>query len=128
MKILTIHLEEKDEQNINHVLYEIHKHIENGFKSGVEFPVNWQIKKEDDATMDFMNPKDRIEQAKKTLSEAGYYTENLWQINDVKSKFNCTDVEAMQVLDISLNEDYTKETINETISNNGDAMGLTHKD
>lgn len=52
-----------------------------------------------------------IEQAKKVLEDAGYYYGNLWKVEDVQSKFNCTDDEAYEVLDEALQNDATMEQI-----------------
>ena len=40
-----------------------------------------------------------------------YQTENLWRVADVKSKFNCTDDEALEVLEQALTNDATMEQI-----------------
>lgn len=45
-----------------------------------------------------------------TLRE-DYQTENLWCVEDVKSKFNCTDEEALEVLEQALTNDATMEQI-----------------
>lgn len=52
-----------------------------------------------------------VEQAKKVLENAGYYCDNLWKLEDVQSKFNCTDDEAYDVLDEALQNDATMEQI-----------------
>jgi hypothetical protein len=39
-----------------------------------------------------------IQQAKETLKKNGYFTDNLWSIEDVKDVFNCSDEEAQEVL------------------------------
>lgn len=61
----------------------------------------------------------KIEEAKKTLTEAGYYTGNLWQIDDVKGKnamldnqwTDATDEQAMDVLEMAFKNDATYEQI-----------------
>lgn len=53
----------------------------------------------------------RTEEAKKVLEDAGYYCGNLWKVEDVQSKFNCTDDEAYEVLDEALQNDATMEQI-----------------
>ena len=40
-----------------------------------------------------------------------YQKENLWQVDDVKSKFKCTDDEALEVLEQALTNEYTMEQI-----------------
>ena len=52
-----------------------------------------------------------VEQAKKFLKSKGYYVDNLWQVDDVKSKFKCNEDEAQYVLDKSLNNEATMEQI-----------------
>lgn len=52
-----------------------------------------------------------IEQAKKLLADNGYYTGNLWCVEDVQSKFDCTKEQAYDVLDGALNNDATMEQI-----------------
>jgi hypothetical protein len=58
------------------------------------------------------------------LESRGYFTKNLWKVNDVKSIFNVTDEEAQKVLYMSLtNERIVSEIWNE-IDNNGDEFGF----
>lgn len=52
-----------------------------------------------------------IEQAKALLKENGYQVDNLWCVDDVKSKFECTDEEAQHVLYKALTNDATMEQI-----------------
>ncbi|SED11667.1 hypothetical protein SAMN04489761_4323 [Tenacibaculum sp. MAR_2009_124] len=40
-----------------------------------------------------------------------YQTENLWQIQDVQSKYNCTDEEAMETLEAALTNEATMDQI-----------------
>ena len=40
-----------------------------------------------------------VEEAKASLTENGFYTGNLWCVEDVQAKFECTDEEALDVLD-----------------------------
>ncbi len=35
-----------------------------------------------------------VEEAKAFLKSQGFFTDNLWHVDDVKSKFNCDDDEA----------------------------------
>ena len=48
-----------------------------------------------------------VEEAKAFLTENGFYTGNLWCVEDVQAKFECTDEEALDVLDGALNNDAT---------------------
>ena len=52
-----------------------------------------------------------IDKAKKVLEEAGYYVNNLWHVNDVHSRFDCSKDEAMNVLEEALTSDSTFEAI-----------------
>ena len=52
-----------------------------------------------------------IAEAKKLLKDAGYYVDNLWHVEDVKSRFKCDDEEAQEVLDCALNNDSTMHQI-----------------
>jgi hypothetical protein len=51
------------------------------------------------------------EELKNELSRRGFFTDNLWCVEDVKSRFVVTDDEAQEVLDKSLTNDATMEQI-----------------
>lgn len=54
----------------------------------------------------------KIEQAKATLRDAGYFVDNLWHVDDVKSRYDvCDDDDAQEVLDRALTNDATMEQI-----------------
>lgn len=53
----------------------------------------------------------RIESAKAVLQEAGYFTRNLWHVDDVKGIFECTEEQAQDVLNRALTNDATMEQI-----------------
>jgi muramoyltetrapeptide carboxypeptidase LdcA involved in peptidoglycan recycling len=67
----------------------------------------------------------KIEQAKALLEEAGYFTRNLWHVDDVKGKFKCTDEQAQEVLDDALTNDATMEQIWLAIGIVGESKSLT---
>ena len=70
--------------------------------------------------------KNKIELAKDVLRDAGYYVDNLWQVDDVRKKFKNVDNETCQeVLDIALTDDWLTENIWETICVVGTEVGLT---
>ena len=48
-----------------------------------------------------------VEQAKQVLREAGYFVDNLWCIEDVQGNYNCTDEQAMDILESALTNDAT---------------------
>lgn len=57
-----------------------------------------------------------IEQAKQVLEDNGYFVDNLWHIQDVKSKSSdISDGDAMGVLEQALTNDWIMEQINVTI-------------
>ena len=65
-----------------------------------------------------------IADAKETLMKHGYYVGNLYQADDVRTYFECTDDEALDVLDKALDNDGTAETIWIAIRDIGEMMGL----
>ena len=69
-----------------------------------------------------------IEKAKQTLKDAGYQTDNLWHINDVKDNYNCTKEQAMKVLVEALGKGYIMEIVFDIISLEANEIGLTRKD
>lgn len=68
-----------------------------------------------------------VEQAKEVLKANGYFTDNLWHVEDVKSKFNCTDDEAQYILEQSLTNEATMEQIWFSIGEFGEIEGLEGK-
>jgi hypothetical protein len=52
-----------------------------------------------------------IEKAKETLRAAGYFTDNLWHIDDVKINFKITDEDAQKILEQSLTNEWIMEQI-----------------
>ena len=64
----------------------------------------------------------KIEQAKKTLRDAGYFTDNLWHIDDVYAAYENNDLEydlddedAMQLLNATLTSESVMGYINESL-------------
>lgn len=53
-----------------------------------------------------------------------YQTENLWCIEDVKSKFNCTDEKALEVLEQALTNEATIDQICFAINFHAEDLGL----
>lgn len=66
----------------------------------------------------------KIQEAKEFLKQNGYYTDNLWCVEDIKSKFECSDDEAQEVLNSALNNDATMEQIWFAIDFHGQEEGL----
>lgn len=53
----------------------------------------------------------KIKEAKQILKDAGYYTDNLWSVEDVQDIFDCSDKEAQDVLDYALTNEGTMHHI-----------------
>ena len=69
----------------------------------------------------------RIEQAKTVLKNAGYFVDNLWSVADVQGIFECSQEEAMTVLNRALTNEATMEQIWLAIYVDGDYNGLPFK-
>jgi|688.fasta_scaffold36383_3 hypothetical protein len=65
-----------------------------------------------------------IEKAKQLLKDNGYFTDNLWHVEDVKGKFNCDDETAQSILKDALENDATMEQIWLAIDIAGESEGL----
>lgn len=57
-----------------------------------------------------------IESAKQFLKDNGYFIDNLWCVDDVKGKYDCTDEQAQDILLSSLTNDATMEQIQFSIN------------
>ena len=68
------------------------------------------------------------ESAKLYLKNKGYYTDNLWTINDVQDRFECTEEEAYEVLDKTLQCGRITEEIFETIDLYAEELNLKVKE
>jgi hypothetical protein len=66
-----------------------------------------------------------IEQAKKILEDNGYCVSPLWSVGDVTTKYNCTDDEALEVLEKALKNSATMEHIWFAIDFHAEEIGLT---
>lgn len=56
-----------------------------------------------------------VQEAIQVLETAGYYVGNLWHINDVVSHKKMSNIEALNILDDSLNNDWIIAQINDSI-------------
>lgn len=63
------------------------------------------------------------EQLKVELSRRGYFTDNLWCVEDVKSKFIVTNDEAQDILNSSLTNEATMQQIWFSIETFGEMGG-----
>ena len=68
------------------------------------------------------------EQLRDELSRRGFFTGNLWRVEDVKLKFFVTDDEAQEVLMDSLTDDATMEQIWFSITTFGEMKGYKKLD
>lgn len=68
-----------------------------------------------------------IEEAKKTLKEAGYFVDNLWHVSDVTMNYECTDEEAKEVLLGAFKNEATYEQIWTSIKYEAEYMEIKHK-
>jgi hypothetical protein len=66
-------------------------------------------------------------EAKKILADLGYYTDVLWNIEDVTDHYKCTDEEAYEVLGMVLTDGYIKSQIREAIHIASEQLNLETK-
>jgi len=57
----------------------------------------------------------KIETAKKYLESQGYFTANLWNVDDVKQSYDVSDEEALDVLEDAMTSDWVTSQIFEAI-------------
>jgi hypothetical protein len=69
-----------------------------------------------------------IEKAKATLRDAGFFVDNLWHIDDVQSRYECTDEQAQEILDYVLTNERLVEDIFELIHLEAEEMELKDKE
>jgi hypothetical protein len=70
----------------------------------------------------------QVEKALQTLKDNGYCVDYIWQVADVKNKFECTDDEAYEVLDKALQNDSVMDSIWFAIDFHGEDNGLKYKE
>ncbi len=68
------------------------------------------------------------QELKNELTSRGYYTENLWHIDDVKIRFEATDDQAQDVLDEVLQGEWIIGQIFESIDDYAKGNELKEKD
>ena len=71
---------------------------------------------------------DKIADAKELLRQNGYYIYSMYHIEDVQSYYECTDSEAMDILDQALDNDGTANQVWESIRYFAEDMGLKEKE
>lgn len=70
----------------------------------------------------------KIEQAKETLREAGYFVDNLWRIDDVTWNYECTDEQAHEILFAALTHPYIVENVFSIINDKAEELELKEKE
>jgi len=65
-----------------------------------------------------------VAEAKELLRQNGYFTDNLWSINDVQSNWKCDEDTAQEVLYKALTNDATTEQIWFSINMVAEEMNL----
>ena len=75
------------------------------------------------------NLKELLINSKKSMPEIcpEYQTLNLWQIKDVQNKYECTEEEAMEVLEEALCNEATIDQIRFAIDFHAEELGLDKK-
>jgi hypothetical protein len=68
-----------------------------------------------------------IEDAREFLAEQGFFTGNLWHIEDVTSSYECSDKDAYKVLEMALTNEYVMEQISDTIYLVAEDLNLERK-
>lgn len=74
-----------------------------------------------------MEEEDKVTEARNFLESQGFYIQNLWHIQDVQRKFECSEEEAMEILNDAVSGEWIIEQINERIEYYGEREGLTEK-
>jgi len=65
--------------------------------------------------------------AREFLAEQGFFTGNLWHIDDVTSSYECSDKDAYKVLEMALTNEYLMEQIADTIYLVAEDLNLERK-
>jgi hypothetical protein len=68
------------------------------------------------------------DKAKQLLKSKGYFVDNLWTVNDVLSKFKCSEEQAQDILYSALTNEATIEQIWFSIQEFGDMEDLEEND
>lgn len=67
------------------------------------------------------------EQAKQFLRDQGYFTDNLWHIDDVKQNYECDDETAQQILDSVMTNEWVVQRTFEMVDGIADELELKPK-
>lgn len=66
----------------------------------------------------------KIEEALNFLESQGFFVQNLWHVKDVQEKFDCTEEEAIDVLEKAVNGEWIMVEINNRIWSEGYSNNL----
>lgn len=69
----------------------------------------------------------RITEAKQVLEDAGFQVANLWSLPDVMDNYECSEEEAMDLLEETLTNDHVMETIWASMDIIADINGIKRK-
>ena len=70
----------------------------------------------------------RIDNTKAVLKAAGYFVDNLWHVEDVQAKFDCSPMEAMSVLNRALTNEAAFSQTWLALHFHAEELGLTKKE
>jgi hypothetical protein len=71
-----------------------------------------------------MDARNKIEEAKEVLRNAGYFVDNLWSVDDIKGRFECDDETAQEIIEDALTNEWIMEQINVSITQACEHIGL----
>ena len=69
----------------------------------------------------------KVEEAKQVLKDAGFQVANLWSLPDVMDNYDCSEEEAMKLLEQTLTNDHVMETIWASMDIIADINGIKTK-
>lgn len=79
--------------------------------------------------MENVSRQQAIANAKLVLKQAGYFVDNLWHVDDIKERYNCSDDDqAQEILESALTNGATMEQVWFAIDMVAQDDGLTLKD
>ena len=69
-----------------------------------------------------------IDKAKEFLKSKGYFTYTLWSTDDVTMNYDCTEEQAMRVLEKVFNNEWINEQIFDSITIIAESLNLKRKE
>jgi hypothetical protein len=67
------------------------------------------------------------EDLRQELELRGWYTQNLWHVDDVMQNYDCTSEDAMRVLDFVLTSDHVTEEVFRDIDDQAEYSSIKRK-